>query len=118
MTITVDLEGLSDLERLLSLDRLTTNVARSVHDAAALGVEAEQNQHPYTDRTYNLTSTAKVDPVSSDPFEPEVDMYWPAEYAGFVDERAQFAFTPTAIEAAETAIEYGIESVVDDFIDG
>jgi hypothetical protein len=81
--------------------------------AASDGVSAERRDHPYTDRTYDLTNTAT--PESDE--NGEADMVWPQEYASFVDEgtsrSAAYPFTPLAKDAAAKSIEAGARAAVD-----
>jgi hypothetical protein len=122
MTITVELEGLAELAHTLDASRLTTRVTHVVREAAALGIEAAQTHHDYTDRTYKLTGDATTEIISADPYDPEFEMVWPVPYAGFVDEGTKrskpYPFTPIAKAAAQGALEINGDTAVDEFVDG
>lgn len=90
--------------------------------AAQHGVRAAQEDHPYTDRTYQLTETARALPHR---FEGEGDvegaaMMWSKPYANFVDKGTSrskpYPFTPRAIEVAEESLNAQAEAFVDAFV--
>lgn len=90
-----------------ALDTAALNAARE-------GVRAAQQDHPYTDRTMDLTQTAKAE--RGRPGSGEAVMVWEMPYAGFVDEgtsRAKpYPFTPIARrEAARVMPRYVAEAV-------
>lgn len=99
----------------------TDTVDAFVHDcdnaalaAAVAGVEAAQADHPYTDRTYQLSGSAHAEPRSG-VRSPGAVMIWPADYASYVNngtERSKpYPFVPRAMEAAEAALFYGISFI-------
>lgn len=91
-------------------DVLVPGLDRAAVDAARAGVWAAQQDHPYTDRTQNLTNTAE--PVPGPAGRGEAEMVWVMPYAGFVDEGTSHArpypFTPIARRAAGRALERGV----------
>ena len=86
-------------------------------EAARTGVEAEQAEHPYTDRTGNLTGNAHVEQTT----DREAEMVWPEEYASFVDKGTStnkpYPFTPIAGQRAETTLARGTDVAVAVLID-
>jgi len=101
------------------LDGLEHDADRAAHNAGDEGVKAEQADHPYTDRTYNLSASAHVEPT--DDGEPGVDMVWPADYASYVNDGTErsrpYPFVPIAEERAEQVLNYDLINAVDAFRD-
>ena len=101
------------------LDGLEHDADRAAHNAGDEGVKAEQADHPYTDRTYNLSGSAHVE--ATDDGEPGVDMVWPANYASYVNsgtERSRpYPFVPIAEDRAKQVLDYDLENAVDRFKD-
>jgi hypothetical protein len=101
------------------LDTLEHAVDVAAHNAGDEGIKEEQRDHPYTDRTYNLSASAHVEPT--DDGEPGVDMVWPADYASFVDQGTStskpYPFTPIAEKRAEQVLAFELENAVDNFKD-
>ncbi len=114
MAFTVTLEGLDALESSWdgAVSEMKDGLTKVSVEAAAEGVKAAQANHPYTDRTRDLTDDAHAERTGDD-----VEMVWPAEYAGFVDRGTTrsrpYPFTPQAEEMAEKVLAYGTEHVVD-----
>lgn len=108
-----DADFLHDADR--GLGKLEHAVDAAAHNAGDEGIRAEQADHPYTDRTYNLSGGAHVDPA--DDGGPGVDMVWPADYASFVNdgtERARpYPFVPIAEERAEQVLHYDLANAID-----
>lgn len=100
-------------------DALEHATDRAAANAADEGVRAEQEDHPYQDRTQTLTGSAHVEP--SDDSDPGCDMVWPADYASFVNdgtERAKaFPFVPIAEKRAKQVMNYDLANAVDVFKD-
>ena len=86
-------------------------------EAARVGVKEEQAEHPYTDRTRNLTDNAHVEQTG----DREAEMVWPEEYASFVDKGTSkskpYPFTPIAEQRAESALARGTDVAVAVLID-
>lgn len=86
-----------------TIEDLTIQADATSEAAADAGIEAEQTNHPYQDRTYNLSGSAHVE-IAND----GADMVWPAEYASYVNdgtERAKpYPFVPIASDAAEAML--------------
>jgi len=107
------------------LDDLEHAVDRAAFNAGDEGIKEEQRNHPYTDRTYNLSASAHVEPAQDG--EPGVDMVWPAKnekgvaYGEFVDKGTSrskpYPFTPIAEERASQVLAYDLANAVDDFKD-
>ena len=97
-------------------DELATGLDSAAKEAAQEGVDAAKAQHPYRDRTHNLTDQAHVEPsaVRGDHF-----MTWPMEYASYVDQgtsRANpYPFTPLAEQAADRGLDHHARAAVDRF---
>ncbi|HEY1956699.1 MAG TPA: hypothetical protein VGH28_13860 [Polyangiaceae bacterium] len=112
-----DADFLHDADR--GLDTLEHATDRAAHNAGDEGVRAEQADHPYQDRTQNLTGGAHVEPTGDGT--PGVDMVWPADYASFVNngtERAKpYPFAPIAEERADQVLHYDLANAVDAFTD-
>lgn len=112
--IECSLEGLDELkaEHSAACDELDQDLNDAAVTAAGDGVKAAQDQHPYTDRTYQLTERAGVELESFG----EASMVWPKEYASFVDEgtsrNAAYPFTPIAKARAESSLDNGAELAV------
>lgn len=106
-----------DLERFLhevdvEVAELGDDLDREALEAAREGVEAAQQNHPYTDRTQNLTNTAHAERTERG----TAAMVWPMDYASFVDKgtsRARpFPFTPIAERAAAEALNRRVTAAV------
>lgn len=114
MPFTATLEGLDELESSWNgaVTTMRDGLAEISLEAAAEGVREAQSNHPYTDRTHNLTGQSHAEQVDG-----EAEMVWPVAYAGFVDKgtsRAKpYPFTPQAEAVAEKVLAYGAEHVVD-----
>lgn len=100
--MTTRIEGLDELiadwhRECASLD---TDLARGAMKAAGEGVAEAKANHPYTDRTGNLTDSAHVNPLSGG----DAEMVWPMPYAGYVDEGTvrskPYPYTPQAQKKA------------------
>lgn len=115
----VDFSAIDELTAVAksAVDEFVDDVRVAVATAAEEGVREAQTNHPYTDRTYRLTGTARSTLTSGARLEPEAEMTWPAPYAGFVDEgtsRARpYPFTPQASGRAEAALERAVEVAAD-----
>lgn len=118
MTITVEIEGLDELQRDwgATVDELESDLRDASREAATAGVQEAQNNHPYTDRTYQLTETAHVEPYKDVDGAGVADMVWSKDYASFVDKGTSrsgpYPFTPQASERAESSLERGAEVAV------
>jgi hypothetical protein len=119
LEFTIEIEGLEDLERDWELAHrdLLTNVARAVTEAASDGIKAAQDSHPYTDRTYQLTETARATRAETVGNEIQAEMVWNKDYASFVTEVSDgaFDFTPEAIETAEAVLDGRVDQSIDGF---
>lgn len=122
MTVTVNVDDVLALEGVAeeAVTELLNDVALAVRNAAEEGVREATVNHPYTDRTYRLSTTARASAMSRGKFEKEVDMVWPAPYAGFVDEGTSrskaYPFTPQASAKAEETLERDVDAAVDKFV--
>lgn len=100
-----------------AIDEFVDDVRVAVAHAADEGVREAQTNHPYTDRTYRLTGTARATLAGGPRLEPEAEMMWPAPYAGFVDEGTTrsrpYPFTPQATGRAEAALDRAVELAAD-----
>ena len=117
VTIEIDVSG---LEKSVEKGKreLRDDLRKVQRAAAEAGVEEEQEHHPYTDRTWQLTERAHVEENA----EGEAEMVWPKDYASFVDGRGydptaqasgRYAFTPIAEQRARAAAERGAEKAVE-----
>lgn len=117
LTLTLDIADWErDNER--GSDELEHDTDNAAFTAADAGIEEAQANHPYTDRTRNLTGSAHVEPA--DDGGPGADMVWPAEYADYVDkgtERSRpYPFTPQAEDRAQASLDRSLETAVDRFV--
>ena len=84
---------------------LTTNLGRGAMKAAGEGVAEAKANHPYTDRTGDLTASSHVNPLSGG----DAEMVWPMPYAGYVDEGTSrsrpYPYTPGAVKVAGEALD-------------
>lgn len=103
-------------EAKAAVDEFVNDLRVAVAHAAEEGVREAQVNHPYTDRTYRLTGTARATLAGGPRLEPEAEMRWPAPYAGYVDEgtsRARpYSFTPQAVRRADEVLERDVEAAV------
>lgn len=101
----------------IGLNGLEHDTHNAAKNAADEGVKEEQRDHPYVDRTQNLTGSAHVEPA--DDGGPGFDMVWPAEYASFVNQgtsrAAAFPFTPIAENRAEQVLKYDLANGIEEF---
>jgi hypothetical protein len=110
----VVIEGLDELEHAWAdeVKQLEWDLDKTALVAARAGVEAVREDHPYTDRTYQLTETARALPhtYAGDEEPGGAMMIWPKGYAGFVDDGTSrsraFPFSPKAAEVAEATLEH------------
>jgi hypothetical protein len=114
MSFTVTLDGLDGLGAAWggAVASMRSGLGEVSLEAAREGVREAQSNHPYTDRTHDLTDAAHAERTGED-----IEMVWPAEYAGFVDRGTKrskpYPFTPQAEATAEKVLAYGAEHVVD-----
>lgn len=105
MPCTVEIEGLAELQAQWAreIGTLEKDLKGAAVLAAHEGVDAAKRTHPYTDRTYQLTDTARVEPRQDG-----AAMVWPKKYASFVDKgtsRAKaYPFGIVAVVAAGAAL--------------
>ena len=114
LTFEIDVSELK--ERVAAaMPELEANVERANIQAAEEGIRAAQTEHPYTDRTGDLTGEAHVEPDGNG----KALMVWPMEYATFVDEgtsrAAAYPFTPLAEKVAADALPAKVEAAVEEF---
>lgn len=117
MRIDLDLEGLAELvrEAVAAGVEFDRNIDSSVQDAAEKGLVAFTDAHPYTDRTFNLTASARVEDTTTGVGGVIArDMVWGgddsnAPYAEFVERRRAFKFTPIARAEAKRVLERDVE---------
>lgn len=108
-------EGLDELvsDWKATCAELDTELGRGAMRAAGEGVAEAKANHPYTDRTHNLTDSAHVNPLSGG----DAEMVWQMPYAGFVDKgtvRAKpYPFTPIATAKASSELDANSERAVD-----
>ena len=88
--------------------------------AAKAGVEEAQQNHPYTDRTQDLTNTASPVDAGGDGqhFGGDVEMTWPKEYASFVDRGTSrsrpYPYVKNAERAAKAALPDEVKVAISD----
>lgn len=85
--------------------------------AARAGVWEAQQDHPYTDRTQNLTNTAH--PQYNVNEKGHAAMVWPMEYASYVDggtsRNKAYPFVPTATRAAKEELRQQVNGALERF---
>ena len=105
----VTIEGLDALVATAHAadSKLRDDMAMATHGAAKDGVKAEQADHPYTDRTYQLTETARATAPESVGGGVESEMVWKKFYASFVTRVSggRFDYRPVAERAARTSLQ-------------
>lgn len=111
----IEFEGLAELVREAERagEDLDRNLESSVQDAAEKGLVAFTDQHPYTDQTFNLTASARVEDSTTGVGDGSVkarDMVWggddsAAPYAVFLEHRRAYKFTPVARAEAKRVLE-------------
>lgn len=93
---------------------LDTNLGRGAMKAAGEGVAEAKANHPYTDRTGDLTASSHVNPKSGD----DAEMVWPMGYAGYVDEGTTrskpYPYTPGAVVKATSELEANSDKAAQD----
>lgn len=122
MNITTRVEGLDELLRTWSAEtsRLEKDLEEAGWQAGKVGVQAAQDSHPYTDRTDMLTGTATcVPPYPCDAGGNAAGMWWPQDYASYVDKGTSrsrpYPFTPRATKTARLELEHLTARCVEDF---
>lgn len=121
----IEFEGLAELVREAERagEDLNRNLESSVQDAAEKGLVAFTDQHPYTDQTFNLTASARVeDSTTGVGSVKSRDMVWggddsDAPYAVFLEHRRAFKFTPVARAEAKRVLERDAEYAADLYAD-
>lgn len=134
MSATWDIEGLPELKADLNTfaDRLVVGLRGASLEAAAAGILAARQDHPYTDRTFHLSGegdggddenshaeqSTRGGSRNGPQDEDEAKMVWPVRYAGFVDKGTSrsraYPFTPIAEQIAENVLGNASEQAVDD----
>ena len=127
MRIEFDFFGLQALvgEAEQAGEELERNLEASVQDAAEKGIVAFTDQHPYTDQTFNLTASARVEDATTGVGGGAVkarDMVWggddsAAPYAVFLEHRRAYKFTPVARAEAKRVLERDAEYAADLYAD-
>lgn len=120
MRVSFDLTGLDDIlrEGVAASEELDRALDSSVQDAAEKGLVAFTDAHPYTDRTFNLTASARVETATTTSGEFSREMVWggsDAEYAPFVEAMGGYKFTPPAIAEAQRVLDRDVEFAADIF---
>lgn len=116
----VTLEGLDEFERELgaAMHELREDLAQASLAAADAGVSEMQANHPYTDRTYQLSGGMHAAAVDGSDGR-EAEMRTQAEYASFVDKGTSrnrpYPFTPNGEAAAEKELEQLAKSAAQSF---
>lgn len=116
ITIEIDTEPVL---RALAADaaQLEADLDEDAYQAARAGVIEAQQNHPYTDRTQQLTNTAHAE---RGPERGTSEMVWEMDYASFVDRgtsRARpYPFTPQAKEEAARVLDQRVTSTILRFI--
>lgn len=106
-----------------SMQRFAARLDDVSLEAARAGVVEAQQDHPYTDRTQNLTNTAYARKAAGGRgaggrFEASGGAYmaWPMFYGSYVDQGTSrsrpYPFTPKAERAAQRELRKGIERVI------
>jgi hypothetical protein len=115
MGITIDFD-LSDVERRCNeADRtLEHGTIHAVAKAAEAGIKAVKAEHPYRDRTHQLTDKARVDGFKVEGKKSHATMHWPKKYASYVDNRPGYNFTDHALDAAERELAEGGDQALRD----
>jgi len=119
------LEGIDELVRdgLSASSELDHNLDECARDAAEKGLVAFTQQHPYTDRTFNLTASARVErPTYATAGHHVRDMVWGGEdsdapYAEFVERMPNYKFTTAAAEEAQRVLDVDVVHAVGIFED-
>jgi hypothetical protein len=92
---------------------LLRDIDQATMDAARSGVWEAQQDHPYTDRTQQLTNTAHPEKGKVG----ESHMVWPMFYAGFVNDGTSrsrpYPFVPIALAKAREVLEEKIKKAVE-----
>lgn len=123
----IEFEGLAELVREAERagEDLDRNLESSVQDAAEKGLVAFTDQHPYTDQTFNLTASARVEDSTTGVGDGSVksrDMVWggddsAAPYAVFLEHRRAYKFTPVARAEAKRVLERDAEYAAELYAD-
>jgi len=117
----IEVEGYEELfNRWRSeTDALKRDLHRATISAAERGIEEAQRNHPYTDRTTNLSELASGEDNATG--EAGSEMVWPMEYASFVDRGTRrnrpYPFTPQATKAATEELQARAQDAINAFIE-
>lgn len=123
MKLTFEIEGLEELKHEFAQATrvLKADLSDMSLQAAEAGVKEAKRNHPYTDRTHNLTDEAFAAPAIDRQGQTVADMVWPEDYASFVNKGTSrskaYPFTPQAEERAEQALKSGVDIAVAHFTD-
>lgn len=104
-TFRCTVEGARELRRAFAggARELRDDLAKDAYRAARDGIARAKADHPYTDRTGQLTGTATVE-ITRVNGDVSALMQWPQPYASFVDQGTQrskpYPFTPQAERSA------------------
>jgi len=117
----VTIEGLDELIAAAHAadSKLRDDVAMATQAAASDGVKAEQGSHPYTDRTYQLTETARATKPESVSDGVQSEMVWRKFYASFVTtvSGGRFDYRPVAERAARASLKKYVTEAAQRFAD-
>lgn len=88
-----------------------------VQAACEEAIADEQAEHPYQDRTYQLTDTAVGKLESSDATSATGVLVWPQDYASYVDEGTRharaFPFVERTVDHAGKILLFRLESTLE-----
>ncbi len=102
----VTIDGAAALEALFAeaAYSLQGDTDRATLAAADEAVTAMHREHPYTDRTYNLSMSMHAEPKLVAGEEHSAVIHVEASYASYVDRKRRFNFTKLAERTAERVL--------------
>lgn len=134
MSFTAEIEGLTELRAAFTAvrEKIVVGLREASLTAARAGVEESRANHPYQDRTHDLTDHSHVE-QTEEAGDVVAEMVWPEYYASYVNDGTEinrpataragrhiknkpYPFTPQAEAKAAEVLEREANAVVEDAV--
>lgn len=121
MTLSFSIEGIIEMGAAANeaIDLLSQDLSHVVVAAGDEAVAEMQRNHPYQDRTYNLSGGMRCRLGRRSRWRAEAVVDFTAFYAGYVNDGTSrnrpYPFVPNGLRAAEPVLQREMESALDRF---